>query len=72
MYTTKEEIQNEIKISRTKLMHLIIERCRETEKNIDDNYNMGLITFEERLCQFEYVCKAYKKELKPFNDLYFS
>jgi hypothetical protein len=70
MYTTKEEIQNEIRISRTKLMHLIIEECRETEKSIDDNYNMGLITFEERLCQLEDAYKTYKKELKPFNDLY--
>ena len=68
--TKREEIKQDITILRKKLMHHIIEECREEEKNINLNYDMGLITFDERLGQLEEVFKQYKKELKPFDDLY--
>jgi len=62
----KEEIEQIRKESNNKIYYLIFDDHKRVEEEIRSNYEMGLITFHERLNQlselYAITLKKYKKE----------
>lgn len=64
---TKEQIKREVTILKTEQYNLFLDEYNKTEKEIQRNYDMGLITFEEKLSQIIELNKQYIREYKDEN-----